>query len=82
MQKNFHVIDFKTGKSVWNMGACEKVFFAGQLASNLKSVRFIKRKIKLRKADEPDSDFDEEASDEENAATTKLTCEDEPEDKK
>ena len=85
MQKNFHVIDIKTGKSVWNMGACEKVFFAGQLASDLKSVQFIKRKIKLRKADEQDSDFEEEASDEENATTTMttmLTCEDEPEDKK
>ena len=81
MQKHFYVIDMSTGKNVWNMGACEKVFFAGQLASKLKSVQFVKRKIKLRKADESESDFEAEHSDEEEAEKQlKLNLEEEQED--
>jgi len=48
MQKDFHVINIKTGESVWDLPDCENVFFAGQLASKLKSVEFSQRKIKLR----------------------------------
>ena len=64
MQKNFHVLDIKTGKVVWDLPDCENVFFAGQLAASLKSVEFEYRKIKMRKPDESESDFEADNSDE------------------
>ena len=78
MQKNFHVLNIKTGEVVWDLPNCEKIFFAGQLASDLKSVEFEYRKIKLRQPDESESDFEADASEgEENTEHVKLVLEDE-----
>ena len=76
IQKNFHVLNIKTGEVVWDLPDCENVFFAGQLASKLKSVEFVPRKIKLRKPDESESEFEAEGSDSE-AEACKLVLEDE-----
>jgi hypothetical protein len=72
------VLNIKTGEVVWDLPNCENVFFAGQLAADLSSVEFEHRKIKLRKPDEEESDFEAEGSDEgEMTEKTKLVTEDE-----